>query len=142
MNGALVFIRHLVVGLAAACAMLVPLWAMGSALGGKFGFWEPIDGFRHLLTYAGLPGFGRGFILPMTLGLGGAALVIVILTRIIQGARYSAGPGGYVAGVLAIVVGGLPMAMVHMGGDSRADIPPIHDITTDTQNPPHFTGRL
>jgi hypothetical protein len=115
---------------------------MVSALGGKFGFWEPLDGFRHLLTYAGLPGFGGGFVMPMTLGLGIAALVIVVLARLVQGARYSAAPGGYVAGVLAIFVGATPMLMVHLGADSRAAIPPIHDITTDTQNPPQFTASL
>ena len=142
MTAALVVFRHIIVGLAAAAAICVPIWAMTSALGGRFGFWEPLEGFRHVLTYAGLPGFGRGFLLPATLGLGVVALAFVIIQRVVQGAKNSAGPGGYVAGVMAILVGGAPMAMIVLNAGQTASIPPIHDITTDTQNPPQFTAGM
>lgn len=144
-------IRHLIVGLAACAAIVTPLWFVIAAFGGKFGFWEPIDGFRHVLGLAGfnaldwlgLPGaIGRGFILPLTAGLGLLALIVAIGFRLIFGRANAPGAGGYVAGVLALVVGTAPLALVSSASGDRAAIPPIHDITTDFETPPQFTGAL
>jgi len=135
-------IRHIVVGVAAAAAILVPLWFVVTAFGGKYGLWTPLEAFRHVLTTAGLPGFGGGFLLPLTAALGAAALGVAILFRLVFGAKNAPGPGGYVAGVAALAVGLAPMGLVVAGGESRGDIPPIHDITTDTENPPRFTQAL
>ncbi|MCH8490366.1 MAG: DUF1499 domain-containing protein [Oceanicaulis sp.] len=144
-------IRHLVVGLAAVAALVTPLWFVTAAFGGKFGFWEPIAGFRHVLGLAGfnvldalgLPGaIGGGFILPLTAGLGLAALIVAIVFRLAFGRANAPGAGGYVAGVLALVVGAAPLLMVSSAAGDRAAIPPIHDITTDFDTPPQFTGAL
>jgi len=135
-------VRHLVVGLAAAAAILVPLWFVITAFGGKFGAWTPIAAFRHILTFAGLPGFGGGLVLPLTLGLGVAALLVAIIFRIAFGRANAPGAGGIIAGVAAIAVGGAPMALVVLGADARSDIPPIHDISTDTENPPQFSASM
>lgn len=142
MTGVLRLIRHLVVGLAAAAAILVPLWFVVTAFGGKFGLWTPLEAFRHVLSHAGLPGFGGGFLLPLTAVLGAAALVVAIAFRLVFGAKNAPGPGGYIAGVAALVVGLAPMGLIAAAADSRSDIPPIHDITTDTQDPPRFTQAL
>ncbi len=142
MTDLLRLLRHLVIGLAAATAILVPLWFVATAFGGKFGLWTPLDAFRHVLTFAGLPGFGGGFLLPLTLGLGVAALLIAITFRIVFGRANAPGAGGFVAAIAAIAVGGVPMGLVAFGGDARSDIPPIHDITTDTANPPEFSGAM
>jgi len=143
--------RHLIVGLAAFAAIVTPIWFVTAAFGGKFGFWEPIDGFRHVLGLAGfnvlsalgLPGgIGGGFILPLTAGLGLMALIVAIVFRYAFGRANSPGAGGYVAGVLALVVGVTPLVMVSSAAGDRAAIPPIHDITTDFETPPQFTGAL
>lgn len=34
------------------------------------------------------------------------------------------------------------MLLVELGASSRSEIPPIHDISTDTQNPPQFSDAL
>lgn len=144
-------IRHLIVGLAAFAAIATPLWFVIAAFGGKFGFWEPIDGFRHVLGLAGLNaldwlglsgGIGRGFILPLTAGLGLLALIVAVGFRLIFGQANAPGAGGYVAGVLALLVGTAPLALVASASGDRAAIPPIHDITTDFETPPQFTGAL
>lgn len=144
-------VRHIIVGLAATAAIVTPLWFVIAAFGGKFGFWEPIDGFRHVLGLAGLNalswlglpgGFGRGFILPLTAGLGVAALIVAIGFRLIFGRANAPGAGGYIAGVAALIVGAAPLALVASAAGDRAAIPPIHDITTDFDNPPQFTGSL
>ncbi|KAA5804558.1 DUF1499 domain-containing protein [Alkalicaulis satelles] len=151
MMNALRVLRHLIVGFAAFAAIATPIWFVIAAFGGKFGFWTPIDGFRHVMGLAGLNaldwfglpgGFGGGFILPLTAGLGLAALIIAIGFRLIFGRANAPGPGGYVAGVAALAVGLAPLVLVTIGAEQRAGIPPIHDITTDTVNPPQFTAAL
>ncbi|MGX6647017.1 DUF1499 domain-containing protein [Maricaulaceae bacterium MS644] len=135
-------IRHLIVGAAATAAIGVPLWFVITAFGGKYGLWTPLEAFRHVLITAGLPGFGGGFLLPLTAGLGAVALIVAVAFRLVFGAKNAPGPGGYVAGVAALVVGLAPMGMIAAAADSRGDIPPIHDISTDTANPPQFTQSL
>jgi uncharacterized protein (DUF1499 family) len=135
-------LRHLVIGLAGTAAIAIPLWFVITAFGGKFGAWAPLDAFRHILSFAGLPGFGGGFLLPLALGLGIAALAVSIGFRIAFGRSNAPGAGGFIAGVAAIAVGGVPMAMVVLGQDARSDIPPIHDISTDTANPPEFSAAM
>ena len=137
-------LRHLVVGLSAAAAILVPVWFVASAFRGKYGIggWQPIDGFLHVIRNAGLPDFGGGLVLPLTVALGGIALAIVIIFRVVFGRANAPGIGGYVAPIAALFVGGAPMLLVELSASSRSEIPPIHDISTDTQNPPQFSAAL
>ena len=60
-------VRHLVVGLAATAAILVPAWFVITAFGGKFGIWTPLEAFGHVRSLAGV-------LLPAALILGVAAL--------------------------------------------------------------------
>ena len=128
-------IRHLVVGLAAALAIVVPIWFVATAFGGKFGLWTPLDAFGHVRSLAGM-------LLPATAGLGGAALVVALGYRLIFGRANAPGPGGYIAGIAALAVGlgGIGYAQ-HVRTVAGA-VPPIHDITTDPANPPGFTAAL
>jgi uncharacterized protein (DUF1499 family) len=135
-------IRHLIVGAAATAAIGVPLWFVITAFGGKYGLWTPLEAFRHVLMTAGLPGFGGGFLLPLTAALGVASLIVAVVFRLVFGAKNAPGPGGYVAGVAALAVGLAPMGMIAAAAGSRGEIPPIHDISTDTQDPPQFTASL
>ncbi|MEQ8404238.1 MAG: DUF1499 domain-containing protein [Oceanicaulis sp.] len=128
-------IRHLVVGLAAAAAIGLPLWFVVTAFGGKFGLWTPLEAFIHVRSFAGV-------FLPATAGLGVAALIVAVLFRLVFGAKNAPGPGGYIAGVAAIVVGAGGILYAQSVRDLAGSVPPIHDITTDTQNPPQFTQAL
>jgi uncharacterized protein (DUF1499 family) len=79
--------------------------------------------------------FGTGFTMmrwALYLGLGGAALALVLL--LFPGTRR--GHGGILAAALIIGIG---TAWVPWSGYQKAtSVPPIHDITTDTANPPRF----
>ncbi|MGJ3232299.1 MAG: DUF1499 domain-containing protein [Oceanicaulis sp.] len=128
-------IRHLVVGLAAAAAILIPLWFVVTAFGGKFGLWTPLQAFAHVRNFAGM-------LLPAAAILGAAALVVAVLFRLVFGAKNSPGPGGYIAGIAALTVGLGGIAYAQSVRELARSVPPIHDITTDTENPPQFTQAL
>lgn len=135
MMNVLRIIRHLVIGLAAAAAILVPMWFVITAFGGKFGAWTPLDAFRHVTGNAGL-------VLPAALILGGLALVMAVAFRLIFGRSNAPGPGGYIAAVAAIAVGGGGILYAQSVRQLAGEVPPIHDISTDTENPPQFSQSL
>jgi len=150
MTRGLEILRQGMIALAGAAVVLTPLWFIVVTSGGKMGFWEPLDSFRHVLGFAGLNilghfglsgGFGSGFILPLTAALGVGALFVGVVSHFVPGVRKT-GTGGFAVGVLALFVGTAPLALVTISAGDRADIPPIHDITTDTENPPQFTASL
>lgn len=135
MHGIFATIRHVIVGLAAAAAIVVPLWFVGTAFGGKFGLWTPLEAFAHVRNFAGL-------LLPGAVILGVAALIVAVLFRLVFGAKNAPGPGGYIAGVAAIAVGLGGILYAQSVRELAGSVPPIHDITTDTQDPPQFTQAL
>ena len=128
-------IRHLVIGLAAAAAIAIPLWFVVTAFGGKFGAWTPLDAFRHVTGLAGT-------LLPGALIIGGVALVVAVVFRLVFGRANAPGVGGYVAAVAAIAVGGGGIWYAQSVRELAGEVPPIHDISTDTQNPPQFSASL
>ena len=103
----------LVIAIAAALLLLV------AGPGTRLGLWE----------------FGTGFTMmrwALYLGLGGAALALVLLLF----PRTRRGRGAILAAALIIGIG---TAWVPWSGYQKAtSLPPIHDITTDTETPPQF----
>lgn len=128
-------LRHLIVALAAAAAVLVPLWFVVTAFGGKYGLWTPLEAFGHIRSYAGM-------LLPAAAIIGAAALIVAIAFRVVFGAKHASGPGAYIAGVAAVAVGVGGILYAQSVRELAASVPPIHDITTDTENPPQFTQAL
>lgn len=135
MKGVFTLIRHIVVALAGLAAIVTPVWFLVAALGGKFDLWAPIEGFRHVRSHAGM-------MLASTLGLGIAALVVAVVYRLVFGAKNSPGAGGYVAGIAAIIVGAGGILYAQSVTASAREVPPIHDISTDLQDPPQFSQAL
>jgi len=95
-----------------------------SPLGYRMGWWP----LRTSLFY----------LIPASIVIGALAVIVSLvaafLTRRISGAQ---GFGIALAGVLlGVVVGGYPAAQVI----KARSVPPIHDITTDTANPPAFVA--
>jgi uncharacterized protein (DUF1499 family) len=95
-----------------------------SPLGYRMGWWP----LRTSLFY----------LIPASIVFGALAVIVSLvaafLTRRISGAQ---GFGIALAGVLlGVVVGGYPAAQVI----KARSVPPIHDITTDTANPPAFVA--
>lgn len=129
-------IRHLVVGVTAALAIFTPLWFAAAGLGTRFDFWSYRFGLG-VMTFEWGPRF-----LFAALGAGALSLVLLIVFRFVFGKANAPGAGGWVAAVLAIAVGAGGLGYAASVREYASTIPPIHDITTDTQNPPQFSAAL
>jgi uncharacterized protein (DUF1499 family) len=108
---------------AAALSLLVALAALLSGLGSRWGLWNFGMGFKIL-----------GWSARCAIAVAVLSLVAVLLTR----------PGGSRRGfsfallglVVSLVVVGIPYQFQR----SARSAPPIHDITTDVNNPPQFVA--
>jgi uncharacterized protein (DUF1499 family) len=92
-----------------------------SGPGTRFGLWHFRTGFQ-LMTYGAYLG-----ILAVVLG----ALALALGRR-----------RALVGGVLALVLGGIAFLLPWSWQREARSYPPIHDITTDLENPPAFTSVL
>lgn len=91
--------------------------------GARFGLWEPIVGFSLVRTYMNPIGYG-------VLGFSIVGLIYQLTTRNRSGAIKTA---------IASLVGiGLLAPMIFGQIQTPVRFPPIHDISTDTNNPPTF----
>ncbi|HZV80778.1 MAG TPA: DUF1499 domain-containing protein, partial [Geobacteraceae bacterium] len=112
-------------GLAAGVACAAALLSMLAGFGSRFGLWHFRTGFT-LLGYGACGGIGAGL-----LGILGG----ILAGRQRRGAR--------VILALVAVVGGFAVAAVPVSWRLHArQVPVIHDITTDTVNPPQFVAIL
>lgn len=102
------------------------LAALGIGLimfGARLGLWEPSVGFGLVRTYMNPVGYG-------VIGLGVLGLAYQFVTRNRAGAVK--------AGIASLIGLGLLGPMMYGFIQSPKHFPPIHDITTDTINPPVF----
>lgn len=113
----------------ALLALVTPVWFLIAALGTKLGFWDwPFGLVRMTLD------IGPKLILACLIA-GGSMAILLILYRII--AKRSFGVVSVPIMALLVAVGGYGGRYVYDGlADSR---PVIFDITTDAEDPPHFT---
>ena len=108
---------------AMALALLAALVLLASGLGNRWGFWDYRVAFR-LLGWAAWGGLA-GAVLSL------AAIVWTGLRRSRRGLLFAL--VGLLAGAIAF---GAPWQM----RQRAKEVPPIHDITTDTDNPPRFVA--
>lgn len=110
----------LVAGLA---ALVVALLAVMSGFGSRWGLWH----------------FGTGFTLLRRAAYGG--IFVVFLSAF---AMYRTRPGttrrGFYVALGALLLGLLTVGIPWRATRAAAGAPPIHDITTDTENPPTFVA--
>jgi uncharacterized protein (DUF1499 family) len=112
-------ISKLVLGLALAAAVLLLVAGPGT----RFGWWE----------------FGTGFLLMRVAFFGGAAAAVLSLVLLAVPSTRRAAPSVLVAALLiASVVAWVPWN----GLQTVRSLPFIHDITTDTEDPPPFVAVL
>ncbi len=104
---------------------LLGLAAMLAGFGSRFGWWP----------------FRTGFTILEWVAYGGIAVALLALVAV-----FTARPGGPRSGlVLAVLalIGGIAIAGVPWQWRQTArSVPPIHDISTDTDNPPRFVAVL
>jgi uncharacterized protein (DUF1499 family) len=106
-----------------ALAMVCAMAAVGAGLGTRWGFWHFSMGFK-ILTWA-----AYGGILVVLLGL--AAVIVQ------RGSRVAVR-----LALLSIIIGALTAAVPWLMKQRAQQVPAIHDITTDTENPPEFVTIL
>jgi uncharacterized protein (DUF1499 family) len=108
-------------GLAAAAAMAGLL----SGLGHRWGWWE----------------YRTGFLVLRFAAWGGVAAVALSLFAIMVALRAGL-RRGVVFGIHGVIIGALVFGVPAFKQIEGRKLPPIHDITTDTTNPPGFVAVL
>jgi uncharacterized protein (DUF1499 family) len=108
---------------ALALALLVAALGALAGFGSQWGLWHFRTGFT-LLRYAA---YG---------GIAAAVLGSIAVFR----ARPGGPRRGFAAAFLAVVLGLLVVGIPWQTRRAAAGLPPIHDITTDTENPPEFVA--
>lgn len=101
------------------------LMAVLSGLGTRWGWWE----------------FGTGFVFLKWAVYGGIAAILLSLTGLVLGYRAGRRRELVWAGVGLVIAFAVILAPLN-GLLTASRVPPIHDITTDTQNPPQFVAVL
>ena len=104
----------------ALCALVV---VMVMVFGARLGLWEPIVGFGYVRNTLNPIGYA-------VTGFGLAGLIYLAVKR---------DKAGIFKATIACLVGiGMLAPMLMAAAVPPASFPPIHDITTDTDNPPEF----
>ena len=114
-------------------ALIVALAGVLTEMYGAFGYrmgWVPL--LQALLTL--LPVGAR-------VAGGGAALCLVVAVVCAASAKKGTGRGALIA-VVGIVVGAIGAYIPYSMQQSAKGAPQIHDVTTDTDNPPQFVDAL
>jgi len=106
---------------AVALAVIATIGAALSGFGYRLGLWPVTVGFAIL--------FASAFLAALAVILGVAVLAIAVRA---QGLRHAA------TAVIAIVIGAAIAALPVSYFEKAKSVPRIHDVTTDTENPPEF----
>ena len=114
-------IRHAPLLALALAVIAVTLLALGP-IGWRAGWWHFRFAFLTLMPWAAYFGI--------------AALVVAVLTLLFGRSRIEA--RGIAIAIVAFAVGGLIAYVPWHYDQVRRTVPPIHDVTTDPDNPPAF----
>jgi len=124
--------RAIIVPLGWICALLVlatPLWFAVAAFGTKWDFLDTAAGLGWMTHTVGRP------LLMASLLAGGAALLLTLAHWLASRRLF----GPIVSPVLAVAVGGAGLGWAWTVDQRREALPPVLDVTTDRQDPPHFS---
>lgn len=117
--------RDLWVRAALIASLLIPVYFLVAAFGTKFGLFPWTVGFVDLTI-----NWGAQRILPAA---GVLALIALLLAVFVQPRR------GIVAALVALAIPAAALGYAFYVRNAAADIPPIHDISTDLMDPPAFS---
>jgi uncharacterized protein (DUF1499 family) len=124
--------RNHILRLAVLVSLLLPVFIAVAAIGTRLGWWSWVTGFGTLTMGVGV----AWIMLALVLALFGLYAVLVV-----RPAGVLSGSAWGMAGVALLV----PVAALVYAGSVRAtaqSLPPIHDISTDPQNPPQFSRAI
>ncbi len=121
------FGRSKLASLALALSLLLPVWFIVAALGVKFGLWPWRVGLGVLIVQWG----PRLLIAAALVGI--VALIAVLIRKPRRGWRTA---------LIALLIPALGFGYTGWVRSQSANIPPIHDISTDIVDPPTPSERL
>ena len=107
-----------------ALLIIVPIYFMVAALGTKYGLWPWQTGLLTLVISGG----------PILLGLLGILSLIALILAVVKKPRT-----GWFVPAVGLIVPLVVFAMLATVG-TTAEENPIHDVATDTGNPPEFSA--
>lgn len=119
--------RNFVVRLALLMSLLVPVYFALAALGVKFGLWGWRFGLGTLIVEWGPR------ILIGALALGAVALIAALIRSPRRGAA---------AAVVALAIPAIGLAYLYQVRARSQDVPPIHDVSTNAEEPPQYSQRV
>jgi len=105
-------------------ALLLPVWFLVGALGTKFGLLDWRIGFGLMVVTLG------GLLL---LGVLVLALIGLLLALLVKPRR------GWGRALVAVIIPALALGFAASVMSKAKDVPPIHDIATNIQDPPTFS---
>ena len=117
--------RAIAAGVGFGIALLAGIAALLAGLGTRWGWWDYNSGFLILQC-------------AVWAGLAAGVLSLYAVFTALRGGHRRALVFGIHGLIIGALVFGVPWYLVHEGGK----LPPIHDITTDTANPPRFVAVL
>lgn len=119
--------RKFLVRLSLFLSLLVPVYFAVAALGVKFGLWGWRFGLGTLIVEWG----PRILIAAIVLG------AVALLAALIRRPRH-----GVPAAALALVIPAIGLAYLYLVRAGLEDIPPIHDVSTNPEDPPQYSQRV
>lgn len=114
--------------LAKLSIVVIPLYFLAAALGSKFGIWDWKFGLGKMIFQWGAPVMLAGLVLG----------VLALLAAFI---KPRAG-GGFVLALIALAIPAAALVKAAGTKTMAAELPFIHDITTDIQDVPTFSAQL
>lgn len=112
-----------------ALMLLVPVWFLVATLGTKWGFLSWQFGLGVMVN-----GWGPTLLLT-SLVTGMLALLVIGLNRLVSGQLF----GVIMAPAWAVLIGAAGLGWNYTIVEARAAVPALLDITTDRDDPPHFS---
>lgn len=114
-------------GLALTVSLLVPVWFTVAALGVKFGLWHWRFGLGVLIVQWG----------PRLLIAAAVIAALALIAVLVRTPRR-----GWPAALIALIIPAMGLGYMSWIKAESANIPPIHDISTDIGDPPAPSARL
>lgn len=135
MGSVIARVRGLLTFVCVLAVIAAPLWFAAAGFGTRFGLWDWRFGLETMTVEIGPQ-------LLIAAGVAGALTLLALAVSHFVEDVPRAGIGGYVAAVSAILIGFGGLWYASEVDAAARQLPAIHDITTDPDNPPQFTASL
>lgn len=119
--------RLLIVRIALVLSLLLPVWFMVAALGVKFDLWSWRLGLGVLIVQWG----------PRLLIAALVIAVVALVATLVRSPRT-----GWRAALIALIIPAVGFGYLGYVRGQSADIPPIHDVTTNVEDPPVYSEAM